>query len=960
MRYSLLFSLLFVQVAAAHCGNWVDRATAHTEAAIAQAREDCPEAAIDQLQKALKIYRNQDDLVNWIAACKAVAKVYRDEKGLPEQALPYFKACLPEQLWRQPATQAEWEELGWLYVNLAYAFNYGLEQYRDAARYYNEAKNILVDRLKKEDSETAVHIFQALGNVDTRLGDYEAAEVLLEKFLAIARADGNNSLAAEAYSDLGILYETMGRHTDAMASCRQGLKLANLDHVAQGLLCGNYAKACLAAGLLEDAERYAQRAANSFGKAVVEYQFNYAHHYQAIIWSLLGNIYHQMKRNREADLAFGTAFQTFTELYGQRNSRDIGKLLISRGRLFLETDPDQALAYFQQALQSVLENFHPKSFRDNPPAASFYAENTLMEALTGKAEALRTRFRQCGEPEDLRTALACHELIFEAEKQLRQSYHYESSKLNSLEESYERCEHAIAIALQLWELTGDPSYKNQAFTFAERSRGILLMEAFRKADAENVAGIPREAQAEESQLQANVALAEERLFQGGLQGVPEPELQRLKTTLWNARQTYATWMQEIEAAYPQYYNLKYNFSSVAPAAVQRDLDKDAALLEYFVGTEQIFLFVLTRDDFEVMAIAKDFPLEDWVMTMRNSIVAHQQSGPDQTAACENYTGRARQLYEKLVAPAGRNKPLPQKLTIIPAGVLAYLPFDALLTKQPSMPCRFNDYPYLLLQHSIGYGYSATLQAALEGLPAGKRNFGGFAPRFTGNAGLAALEYNIPTVEALGKQTKGMIFTGNQASVDRFNQSASGFGVLHLATHAQANTTAGNFSFVVLSDGQNGYDSLFVKDLYLLDLTAASMVVLSACETADGALYKGEGVVSLARAFLYAGARSVLTTFWSINDMANKRLMTSFFEHLKTGAPKTEALRQAKLAQIKASDSHDAHPVYWAAFTAIGNDAPVYPQESWMIWAGVGLLGLIGVVGWRTRVKFFQHESPRIL
>ncbi len=950
MRYSLLFSLLFAQVAVAYCGNWIDRAAGHTEAAIAQAQENCPEAAVEQLQKALKIYRDQDDLVNWINACKALAKVYRDEKGLPEQSLPYFKAGLTEQLWRQPVTPEEWEALGWLYVNLAHAYNYGLEQYRNAARYYNEAKNILVDRLKKEDSETAVYIFQALGNVDTRLGEYEAAEVLLEKFLAIAKSSGDNGLAAEAYSDLSILYETMGRHTDAIASCRQGLRLPDVNHVSKGLLCGNYAKASLAAGKLNDAEQYALRAEDHFGKALTEYQFDYARHYQAIIWSLLGNIYHQMKRPREADQAFGTAFQTFTEFYGQRNSRDIGKLLISRGLIFMESDPDQALAYFQQALQSVLEDFHPRSFRDNPPVAAFYAENTLMEALSGKAEALRVRFNQCGEREDLRTALACHELIFEAEKHLRQSYQYESSKLNNLEESYERCEHAIAIAIQLWQLTGDASYKRQAFTFAERSRGILLMEAFRKADAENVAGIPKEAQAEESQLQANVALAEERLFQGSLQGVSESELQRLKTTLWNARQTYATWMQQIEAAYPQYYNLKYNFTSVAPEAVQQRLDKDAALLEYFVGTQQIFLFVLTRDHFEVITIEKNFPLEDWVIAMRNSIITHQESGAGQSQSCENYTAHARQLYEKLVAPAGQNRPLPQQLTIIPAGVLAYLPFDALLTKQPSVPCRFNDYPYLLLQHSIGYGYSATLQAALEDMPAGKRNFGGFAPAFTGAGGLAALEYNIPTVEALGKQTKGAIFTGDLASVDLFKKAASDFGILHLATHAQANTTAGNFSFVVLSDGRGGYDSLFVKDLYLLDLKAASMVVLSACETADGALYKGEGVVSLARAFLYAGARSVLTTFWSINDVANKRLMTTFFEQLKTGASKTEALRQAKLIQIRESDSHDAHPVYWAAFTAIGNDAPIYRTESWMVWAGLGLLGLIGVVGWRSSFR----------
>jgi len=942
MRYSLLLSLLCLQTAFAYSGNWIDRASAYREAAIAQAKEDCPETTLENLQKALELYKRNDDLINWMGTCKAVAKVWRDEKGLPERALPYLQMCQLEKLWRKPLTPAEWEEAGWIYVNLAHTCNYGLEQYREAAKYYNEAKNILVERLGKEDQETAVFVFQALGNVNTRLGDYEAAEVLLEKFRTISLTYKDYGLAAEAYSDLGILYETMGRHAEAIASCQKGLRLPDLDHVAKGLLYGNWAKANLAAGNFAEAERNALRSEANFGKAVVEYQFAYARHYQASIWSLLGNIYHEMGRTAEADQAFATAFDTFTALYGNRNSRDIGKLFISRGRLFIESDPDRALDYFQKALQSVLEGYAPKDLRDNPHDSLFYAENTIMEALYGKAESLRMRFEQCGEAEDLRAALDCHELIFEAEKQLRQSYHYESSKLTSLEESYERCEHAIAMALQLWDLTKDQTFKNQAFTFAERSRSILLMEAFRKADAENVAGIPEEVRGEEQQLQAAIALSEERLFQGKIAELAETEIQVLKTRLLNARQKYTAWMQDLEARYPQYFNLKYNFASTSAEAVQSRLSREEAVLEYFVGAEKVYLFVLTHNRFEIIPIEKSFPLEAWVMEFRHSIMAFQQANANASELCETYTQQGVQLYEKLIAPAAQNLPLPKRLTIIPAGVLAYLPFDALLSKQPSVACRYNDYPYLLLQHSIGYGYSATLQATLEDMPKGKRNFGGFAPKFSGEHALAALEHNVQTIEEVQKTVNGEVFSNDSASLKAFLEHAAEFGVLHLATHAQANTKEGNFSFIVLSDGHGGYDSLFVKDLYLLDLKAASLVVLSACETADGTLYKGEGVVSLARAFLYAGSRSVLTTFWSINDIANKRLMTSFYQHLKKGAGKAEALRQAKLSQILESDSRDAHPVYWAAFAAIGDDAPLYHRGNWMIWTGVVLIGLLGI------------------
>jgi CHAT domain-containing protein len=130
------------------------------------------------------------------------------------------------------------------------------------------------------------------------------------------------------------------------------------------------------------------------------------------------------------------------------------------------------------------------------------------------------------------------------------------------------------------------------------------------------------------------------------------------------------------------------------------------------------------------------------------------------------------------------------------------------------------------------------------------------------------------------------------------------------------------------------------------------VFLGACETGSGKWYNGEGIISLARSFLYAGARSIVTTLWSINDESNKKLTTSFFRHLHEGERKDEALRHAKLEQLEHSglDLY-AHPVFWAAYTPIGNMEPVKSKTKWWYYlAGLGLAGLVVYYAGRFRRK----------
>jgi CHAT domain-containing protein len=109
----------------------------------------------------------------------------------------------------------------------------------------------------------------------------------------------------------------------------------------------------------------------------------------------------------------------------------------------------------------------------------------------------------------------------------------------------------------------------------------------------------------------------------------------------------------------------------------------------------------------------------------------------------------------------------------------------------------------------------------------------------------------------------------------------------------------------------------LRNIYNLTLNA-DLVVLSACETGIGELKRGEGIVSLARAFAYAGAKSIITTLWSVNDKSTMHIMEEFYRQLHKGQPKDYALWKAKMEYLQKAKSETAHPFFWSAFVPVGD------------------------------------------
>ena len=117
-------------------------------------------------------------------------------------------------------------------------------------------------------------------------------------------------------------------------------------------------------------------------------------------------------------------------------------------------------------------------------------------------------------------------------------------------------------------------------------------------------------------------------------------------------------------------------------------------------------------------------------------------------------------------------------------------------------------------------------------------------------------------------------------------------------------------------------SLSTLDIYNLNINAC-LTVLSACNTGGGVLRKGEGIISLARGFFYAGCPSVIMSLWEVEDESGAQIMSSFYKNLKKGKAKDEALRLAKLEYIEKSNSRRSHPHYWSGYINLGNNSPLY-------------------------------------
>ena len=379
-----------------------------------------------------------------------------------------------------------------------------------------------------------------------------------------------------------------------------------------------------------------------------------------------------------------------------------------------------------------------------------------------------------------------------------------------------------------------------------------------------------------------------------------------------------------------------NPETVSLKAVQEMCpDQNTVFLEYMVGdTSSSCLWVITKSKKEIFKIPAGNKLKDKIEAIRFALLDPKQG------ASEFFINSAASLYEELVKPAEPYLNSSGRLIIIPDGILNYLPFEVLLTEKPQnvTNVKYSGLPYLVSKYPVSYVQSASVLKGLLSMKsasgktkAAERKLLAFGDPVYDSPGsvtitgekLSRLIYSGEEVEkiaSLFKPGNSEIYLKEKATEENVKRDGNlaGFNYLHFASHGYIDENNPDLSSLVLTKaGDSGEDGLLQsKEIYNLKLMT-DLVVLSACRTGLGKLVRGEGIVGLTRAFMYAGAPSVLVSLWSVSDNSTATLMGEFYTGLiKSRLNKTDALRRAQLKLMNSEKF--AHPFYWAPFVLVGD------------------------------------------
>lgn len=337
------------------------------------------------------------------------------------------------------------------------------------------------------------------------------------------------------------------------------------------------------------------------------------------------------------------------------------------------------------------------------------------------------------------------------------------------------------------------------------------------------------------------------------------------------------------------------------AQIRRLLAPDQLLLAYFLHHEQLVIFALTG---ERLATYKIPDGGRQLTRLLPFLHAHLQPGgwanpqqPPQQAIRQ----MLRKLYALLIAPVEELLPSPGgQLIIVPYGPLHTLPFHAI----------YNGTNFLVERFQISYLPASNLLAQAVMPPASDATT---PPLVLGYSGKGHLQYALEEARALARMLDARCYLEEEATIARLSERAPGSSLIHLATHGQSRLDAPNFSAVSLADGR-----FSAFDAFSLDLRGCELVTLSGCETGLALTGGGDEQLGLGRAFLAAGAQTLVMSLWPVEDNATSELMQRFYQNLLSGASKVQALCEAQRSLIQGTNSAYTHPYYWAAFRLVGN------------------------------------------
>lgn len=457
----------------------------------------------------------------------------------------------------------------------------------------------------------------------------------------------------------------------------------------------------------------------------------------------------------------------------------------------------------------------------------------------------------------------------------------------------------------------------EAFNYLERAKARTMLDmlgdkTFASKSAEMEELLARERSVRE-QIQDRMRASgqfpqeESEEEEGSDEKSADPESQEGKEVdLLQAEQK--TLLDRIEQLNPDLASL-LRVNPLTAEEVQTLLDENTVLLAYYTGPEWSGVFVVTRE--KTLGVNLDIPRKALAERVKEFRKETDQGVTVKLFTSKEYEKPLMELYQLLVKPVEQDLAGKEHVVVVPHGMLHYLPFQALRTQEGK---------YLLESYTVSYLPSASVLKYARDKNRGNRAalFAVANPK-TDLAPLPAAEVEAREVAILFERKE--VFLGSAATKPKFKSEGPRYDMLLFSTHGEMIESDPLMSNLRFTPTPQDDGKLTVSEIFDMEVTA-NLVTLSACETglargSKGGFPQGDDLVGLSRAFIHAGAPSVVASLWKVSDESTVVMMRSFYRNLKTMS-KAEALRQAQLGLAKSDAMTSSHPYFWAPFILVGD------------------------------------------
>ena len=640
------------------------------------------------------------------------------------------------------------------------------------------------------------------------------------------------------------------------------------------------------------------------------------------LYNRIAKAYLEMKNQDSAVLYLELARKVNLKWNGQTKNVANGLTLFYEAEQAVsENKLPEAIRLFQQSVIQFHNEFSDTSIRQNPETFNgAFSYIQLFNALSEKAEALALLYRQQKNLTELESALDAYWSAFRLASYVERTYDSDEARLFLGKIKHQVHSKPIDISILLFELTGKINYLEQAYNFDQLNKASILALNVQENELRKTSGKNSALLEEEARIKQNIT----RL---SLSATREKDSNALKAVITSIRD-YEIGLGKIQEKLnedPAWQIRETGLQIPSVTSLQRKLDNNSTLLSYHLSDHELLVLLISNRKFEYYKTEIDpgffERLEHFKQLLQNGAVDQRYEGSQAAQA----------LYQVLIKPLYPSLKQYSRLVIIPDDELNYLPFEALQDEHKK---------YLLEQFSVQYQFSTALFGEIPQSGYLAKSLA-FAP-FT-NAGFpedaAGTFYSVlPASKDEVENLNGKILTDTSATKKNFLRHSNSYPLLHLATHATVNNDTPAHSYIAFYPHDRDY-KLYAGEIASLRLDSVKLVILSACETGTGKLIKGEGLMSLSRAFAYAGCPDIITSLWKAEDRTTSFITQRLHYYLEKRYSKDMALQQAKLDLLKSNEIDPRYktPDYWAHLIYIGNYEEDRGSKAWW-WIALAIIG----------------------